>query len=185
MSQPSRSISNGFIRTSAAGKGQLALCWSIALEIASRFFASGEATVEFRIRAVQAVCGGGGSDTTAWAVVLGAILLWAFVAALAIRAGRDSGERLLLASLLVLSGLIGPLSSSGSPTDSPARATTTAGSILALVIPGAIGAAIALTTRTVPGLKAFFVSTWGALFATGGIYLLFIAFLAIGSGCID
>ena len=39
-SQPSRSISNGFIRTSAAGKGQLALCWSIALEIASRFFAS-------------------------------------------------------------------------------------------------------------------------------------------------
>ena len=43
-SQPSRSISNGFIRTSAAGKGQLALCWSIAFEIASRFFASAEAT---------------------------------------------------------------------------------------------------------------------------------------------
>ena len=39
-SQPSRSTSNGFIRTSAAGKGQLALCWSIAFEIASRFFAS-------------------------------------------------------------------------------------------------------------------------------------------------
>ena len=44
VSQPSRSTSNGFIRTSAAGNGQLALCWSIALEIASRFFASGEAT---------------------------------------------------------------------------------------------------------------------------------------------
>ena len=43
-SQPSRSTSNGFIRTSAAGNGQFALCWSIALEIASRFFASGEAT---------------------------------------------------------------------------------------------------------------------------------------------
>ena len=46
VSQPSRSTSNGFIRTSAAGKGQFALCWSIALEIASRFFASGEATTE-------------------------------------------------------------------------------------------------------------------------------------------
>ena len=44
VSQPRRSTSNGFIRTSAAGKGQLELCWSIALEIASRFFASGEAT---------------------------------------------------------------------------------------------------------------------------------------------
>ena len=39
-SQPSRSISNGFMRTSEAGNGQLLLCWSIALEIASRFFAS-------------------------------------------------------------------------------------------------------------------------------------------------
>ncbi len=44
VSQPSRSTSNGFIRTSAAGNGQFELCWSIALEIASRFFASGEAT---------------------------------------------------------------------------------------------------------------------------------------------
>lgn len=43
-SHPSRSTSNGFIRTSAAGNGQFMLCWSIALEIASRFFASGEAT---------------------------------------------------------------------------------------------------------------------------------------------
>ena len=40
---PSRSTSKGFIRTSAAGNGQFMLCWSIALEIASRFFASGEA----------------------------------------------------------------------------------------------------------------------------------------------
>ena len=39
-SQPSRSISKGFIRTSDAGHGQVALCWSIAFEIASRFFAS-------------------------------------------------------------------------------------------------------------------------------------------------
>src|SRR5665811_1794903 len=42
-SQPSLSTSNGFIRTSAAGNGQLRLCWSIAFEIASRFFASGDA----------------------------------------------------------------------------------------------------------------------------------------------
>src|SRR2546423_3981990 len=43
-SQPSRSSSNGFIRTSAAGNGQLALCWSIAFEIASRFLASAPTT---------------------------------------------------------------------------------------------------------------------------------------------
>jgi hypothetical protein len=36
-SHPSRSTSNGFIRTSEAGKGQDALCWSIASEIAWRF----------------------------------------------------------------------------------------------------------------------------------------------------
>ena len=43
-SQPSRSTSNGLIRTSAAGNEQFELCWSIAFEIASRFFASGEVT---------------------------------------------------------------------------------------------------------------------------------------------
>ena len=41
-SQPRRSASNGFIRTSDAGNGQFALCWSIAREIASRFFDSAE-----------------------------------------------------------------------------------------------------------------------------------------------
>ena len=44
MSQPRRSTSNGFMRTSDAGNGQFALCWSIALEIASRFLASAEDT---------------------------------------------------------------------------------------------------------------------------------------------
>jgi len=39
-SHPSRSASNGFSRTSAAGNGQPELCWSIAREIASRFLAS-------------------------------------------------------------------------------------------------------------------------------------------------
>ncbi len=43
-SPPSRGARprNGFIRTSEAGNGQLELCWSIACEIASRFFASEE-----------------------------------------------------------------------------------------------------------------------------------------------
>ena len=43
-SQPRRSTSKGFMRTSAAGKGQLELCWSIALLIASRFLASAPLT---------------------------------------------------------------------------------------------------------------------------------------------
>ncbi len=55
-SQPRRAASKGLIRTSAAGKGQLALCWSIALEIASRFFASAELTGE--IYAIGASTGG-------------------------------------------------------------------------------------------------------------------------------
>ena len=45
-SHPRRSASNGFMRTSAAGKGQFVLCWSIALEIASRFFGSAPLTAE-------------------------------------------------------------------------------------------------------------------------------------------
>ena len=43
-SQPRRSHSKGFMRTSLAGNGQFELCWSIAREIASRFFASEFAT---------------------------------------------------------------------------------------------------------------------------------------------
>jgi hypothetical protein len=43
-SQPSRSTSKGFMRTSLAGNGQFWLCWSIAFEIASRFLASEFAT---------------------------------------------------------------------------------------------------------------------------------------------
>ena len=41
-SQPRRSTSKGFISTATAGHSQEPLCWSIAFEMASRFFASGE-----------------------------------------------------------------------------------------------------------------------------------------------
>jgi hypothetical protein len=54
-----------------------------------------------------------------------------------------------------------------------------------LLLPGAIGAGIALATQKGRAFRAFFISSWGALFLTGGFYVLLIAVLGLGTACFD
>jgi hypothetical protein len=131
-----------------------------------------------------AVCGGG-SNTVALAVVLGAALVWLLIAFLAIRTGRDRQEKALLIGLLVLSVLIGPTVYFGIADGFSGGGDDLGSFILALLLPGAIGAGIALATQKGRAFRALFISSWGALFLTGGFYVLLIAVLGFGTACLD
>ncbi len=127
-----------------------------------------------------AVCSGG-NNLAAWLIVLIALLMWVSVTVLVIRAARDRRERQLLLGLLLGSILLGPLIvyaffGGGSSVGELA---------LMLLLPGAIGAAIAYKTRAAHGARAFFISTWGTLLLSGAYAIIFIAFIAVGTGCID
>jgi fermentation-respiration switch protein FrsA (DUF1100 family) len=133
---------------------------------------------------VLAVCGGG-SDTGAIAVILGAILLWLLIALAVIRTGRDRNERVVLLALLVLSVFLGGGVYFGVAEGFSGSGDDLGKFILALFVSGAVGAGIALATRSASGIRAFVVSSWGALFLTGGVYVLLIAFLGVGTACLD
>jgi hypothetical protein len=129
-----------------------------------------------------AVCGGGGNDTLAVLLVLAVVAGWGLVAALVIRAGRDPRERLLLAGLLLAAIVIGALAflvPEAASDDFVERA------VIALVLTGATGLAAAWITRAAHPGRALFVSLWGSFFGPGGLMLLFVAALAVGTGCIS
>lgn len=133
---------------------------------------------------VLAVCGDGGSDTVALIVVAIVVLLWFLTVGAVVKAGEDGTERALLIGLVLASVLIGagifflPEGVSGDG-DYLTRF------FLALLIPGAIGIAVALLTRAVHVGRALLISVCGALFLVGGIFLLFFASLALGTGCLE
>jgi hypothetical protein len=133
---------------------------------------------------VLAVCGDGGSDVAALIVVATVVVLWLFAVGAVIRAAGDGTERALLVGLVLASLLIGagifflPEGVSGDG-DYLSRF------FLALLIPGAIGVGVALLTRAVHVGRALFVSVCGALFLTGGIFLLLFASILLGTGCLD
>jgi hypothetical protein len=56
---------------------------------------------------------------------------------------------------------------------------------LALLVPGAIGVGVAVLTRAVHAGRALLISACGALFPVGGIFLLFFASLALGTGRLE
>jgi hypothetical protein len=82
----------------------------------------------------------------------------------------------ILAGPAILFGLFDGLSGSGDYV---------AEFVFALLVPGVIGAGVAFGTGSVHVGRAFFVSAWGALFLTGGWFVLVVAFLAVGTGCIS
>ncbi|HEU5252528.1 MAG TPA: hypothetical protein VFU16_04270 [Solirubrobacterales bacterium] len=131
-----------------------------------------------------AVCGGG-SNATAIVVILAAILIWLLVAYLVIRTGRDRDEQVLLVALLVISVLLGGGVFFGVQEGFSGSGDDLGKFVLSLLIAGAVGAGIALVIRGRGAVRAFVISSWGALFLTGGIYVLFIAFLGFGTGCLS
>ena len=112
------------------------------------------------------------------------VLLWLLTVGAVIRAGEDATERALLIGLVLASVVIGagifflPEGVSGDG-DYFTRF------FLALLIPGAIGIAVALLTQAVHAGRALLISVCGALFLVGGIFLLFFASLALGTGCLE
>jgi hypothetical protein len=142
--------------------------------------------LESRIIAVLlAICGGGGNDAAAWLIVVCALIIWTAVAVLTVRAARDRRERRLLICLLVVSILVGPVivlaffSGIFGPDNELLRL------VPVLLIPGGIGAGIALKTGAGHGARAFLISTWGAIFLSGGTAIFFLAAVGVGSGCIE
>ncbi len=131
-----------------------------------------------------AVCGDGGNDTFALVVVAIVVALWFLTVGVVIKAGEDETERALLIALVLVSVLIGagifflPEGVSGDG-DYLTRF------FLALLIPGAIGIAVSLLTRAVHLGRALLISVCGALFLVGGVFLLFFASLALGTGCLE
>jgi hypothetical protein len=134
---------------------------------------------------VLAVCGGGGNDLVAWLIVLGVLLGWIGGAVLIVKSARNHRERHLLIGLLIASVLLGPLLVAAF-YDGVFGADGSYGKLAGvLLIPGAIGTLIALKTRDGHGVRAFLISTWGAFFLSGLWVVIFIAFIAVGTGCID
>ena len=133
-----------------------------------------------------AVCGGGGNDVAGWLLVLMVLAAWLLVTVLTIRAaGRDRRERRLLTGLLIGSLVLGPVIINafyegffGSDGDVGKLAVL-------LLIPGVLGVLIARSTRATNSVKAFLVSTWGAISLAGLGIVLLVAVLAVGNGCIE
>jgi hypothetical protein len=131
---------------------------------------------------ILAVCDGGGNDTLAVLLVVGVVAGWAVVAAAVIRTGRNPRERRLLTLLLLAAIVIGSvvfLVPEAVSDDFVKRA------IIALALTGATGVAAAWITGAVHVGRALFVSLWGSFFGPGGLLLLFVAALAVGTGCIS
>lgn len=132
-----------------------------------------------------AVCEGGGSDLLALLVILGAVAVWLAGAVLIVKSASDWREKHLLIVLLVGSIVLGPALTAAYYGGLFGDDSSTVKLALLLVVPGAIGAGIALATGAAHGLRAFLISTWGAVFLLGIAFVAILATLAIGNGCLN
>lgn len=132
-----------------------------------------------------AVCGGGGSDVAAWLFAVLAFSAWLLVTVLVLRAARAKRERRLLLGLLIGSILLTPLIIDAFYSGLFGDDGNTGKLALVLLLPSAIGVGIAYRTRAAHGARALFISAWGTVLIPYGIFVLFFAALAVGSGCLD
>jgi hypothetical protein len=118
-------------------------------------------------------------------IALAALAVWALLTLLIVRSGRDRKERRLLWGLLIASIAIGPLIIAAYYAGLAGSDSSIGKLVPLLAIPGAIGAAIAHLTRGANPLRAFFVSTWGAVFLiSAGFFLVYLA-LIVGGACLE
>jgi len=131
-----------------------------------------------------AVCGGGGDNAVALAMVALAAALWALVAVIVIRAAPERRERKVLFVLTLVSSLAGPAivfglldGFSGDNSRLPEIAIT-------LLLPGLIYACVAVVRRTVYPAHALFIWLWGSIFFVG-IYAVLVVAAIAGGACAD
>lgn len=131
-------------------------------------------------------CGsdGEGSAVLAWLIALGALSIWAAGTVLIIKSARDRKEKRLLVALLVGSIVLGPALIAAYYQGFFGDDSSTGKLAVVLLVPGAIGAGIAIATRAGHGLRAFLASTWGAIFLGGAGTILFIAAI-VGGACLE
>ena len=128
-----------------------------------------------------AVCEGG-SDAAALAVVALVVGAWALVAVLVIRTVR---ERKVLVALTLLSSLAGPAILFGLLDGFSGDNDRLPEIVITLLLPGLIGACVAVGTRAAPAAHAFFLWLWGSLLLPGAYIVLVISILLLGTGCLD
>lgn len=130
-------------------------------------------------------CGGGGNDALAWLIIVVAFAAWLGVTILIVRAARDRTEQHLLLGLLIGSIVLGPLIIAAFYGGFFGNDSNVGKLAVILLMPGALGAAIAYRTKAAHSGRAFLISTWGAVFLAGAAVVLLFAALAVGDSCLE
>lgn len=120
-----------------------------------------------------------------WLTTIAVLAAWALLTALVIRAVRDRSERRLLFGLLIGSIVIGPLIIAAYYAGLLGSDSSIGKLALFLAIPGSIGALIAYRTGRANPLRAFLVSTWGAVFLISAGFFLFFVAIFVGGACLE
>ncbi len=128
---------------------------------------------------------GGSHGALVLLITLAALAVWILLTALLVRAGQDRTERRLLLGLLIGSIVLGPLIIAAYYGGHFGSDSSIAKLVPFLAIPGAIGAVIAHLTGAASRLRAFFVSTWGALFLISLSFFLIYVALIVGEACLE
>jgi hypothetical protein len=130
--------------------------------------------------------GGGGSPAVDWLIALLALAIWLTAAALIVwAAGRDKAERRFLTALLVASFVLGPLIIAAFYAGYFGDDSDLGKLAVLMLIPGALGAAIAHRTRAAHSGKAFLISTLGAVFVVSLAVGLFLVAVLSGDLCLE
>jgi hypothetical protein len=134
---------------------------------------------------VLACAEGGENSALVWLIIVIALVAWVAITALIVRTAADRKERRLLLGLLIGSIVLGPLIIAAYYNNLFGSDNSTAKLALFLAIPGAIGALIAHLTRAANRLRAFLISTWGAIFLVGAGIFMFIVAVTVGGACLE
>jgi hypothetical protein len=128
---------------------------------------------------------GGKNGALVWLIVLAGFAAWVAVTALIVRTAPDWTERRLLLGLLIGSIVLGPLIIAAYYQGFFGSDSSTGKLALFLAIPGAIGGAIAQMTGAANRLRAFLISTWGAIFLVGAGFFTFLVAVVVGGACLE
>lgn len=134
---------------------------------------------------VLACTEGGRNGGLVWLIILAALAAWIAVTILIIRSAGHRKERRLLLGLLIGSIVLGPLLIAAYYDGFVGDDSNSAKLALFLAIPGAIGALVAHLTGAANRLRAFLISTWGAIFIGGGGLIMFLVAVTVGGACLE
>jgi hypothetical protein len=134
---------------------------------------------------VLACTEGGRNGGLVWLIILAALAAWIAVTVLIVRTAADRKEKRLLLWLLIGSIVLGPLLIAAYYAGFFGSDSSTGKLALFLAIPGLIGVLVAHVTGAANRLRAFLISTWGAVFLAGGGIIMFLVAVTVGGACLE